>query len=163
MPTPDQPNKINPSEPDDGLYELANDPDADQTPLPPAYQPPPQAESAPTSPTGPASPDQAKPAASLLDSEEPAYVSDEVKARRREEQRIAAMANATEDKWWQQKWVRITLGLLILLGILYWIMLQFSDAVEDGLHKTMRPSNTPTTALIHTNNTLTYHIVEQSD
>lgn len=142
MPTPDQPDKSTAQEDEDHLYELASDPDIDAPPLPPAYQPPPR----PAQPASP--PPSVKPqeplgqstpsSSSLLDSEEPAYVSETAKAKRREEQRIAAMAEATEDKWWQQKWVLVIVGLLILLGIIYWAMYQFSNAVEEGLHNTLR-------------------------
>ena len=135
---------------DAGLYELASDPELDDPTPPPAFVPEPtttpepteQAEQVvkpPMEPPATSASDQAQttPTSSILDAEEPAYVSDAVKAARREEQRIAAMADATEEKWWKQKWFFVVIGLLILFAIIYWAMTQFSDAMDDGLHNTL--------------------------
>ncbi len=142
---------------DGGLYELASDPDIDEPPPPPPVRPKPSVpavepavKTTPEASAGtPASSAQTDPppSSSLLDTEEPAYVSDAIKAARREEQRIAAVANATEEKWWQQKWVMIVVGLLILFGVIYWAMSRFSDAMEEGLHNTMRSNHAQALAL----------------
>eukprot|EP00752_Nemacystus_decipiens_P013926 g12362.t1 len=139
---PSQPGAGKAPEPveDDGLYELASDPDIDEPPAPPPVRATPSPSSPAVEPAvkttaepaikpavePPASAVQTDPAptSSLLDTEEPAYVSDAVKAARREEQRIAAVADATEEKWWQKKWVLVAIGLLILFLIIYWAMHQ---------------------------------------
>ncbi|MEM9346334.1 MAG: hypothetical protein AAGB26_06940 [Planctomycetota bacterium] len=130
---------------DDGTYELdfdaLNEPEA----APPAFKPQTTGQEAapdthqPVAPLVDTSADEPE-AQAAPDSEAPdqeAYVSEATKAARREEQRIAAAANEPQRKWWQQKWLMIVVGLLVLLGLIYWMMLQFSDAMDEGLHNTM--------------------------
>ena len=69
------------------------------------------------------------------------HVSEAAKAARREAQRIAAAEEQAVRTWRDYKWLWIVLGLLVLLIIIYWGIYQFSDAMEDGLHNTMRPEH----------------------
>lgn len=135
---------------DDGLYELAADPD-DQPELPPAYEVPkaPRAEASTASQDEPAvhpthDPEQATTAQDTADREEDSpsepqvHLSEAAKAARREAQRLAAAENEPQPKWWQQKWLIIAAALLVLFVIIYWAIYAFSEAMEDGLHNTMR-------------------------
>lgn len=132
---------------DDGLYELAGDPD-DEPELPPAHVIP-KADPTPAPPTPKPAPPPAetKPARDLGganndDSSEPAvHVSEAAKAARREEQRIAAAQAASVRSWRDYKWLIMIIALLCLLGLIYWAMHLFSDAVDEGLHKTMLPDH----------------------
>lgn len=131
---------------DDGLYELAADPD-DEPELPPAYEMP---KSLPTqTPTAsqdePAvnpthDPEQATTADRDEDSpsEPQVHLSEAAKAARREAQRVAAAESERQPKWWQQKWLIIAAALLLLFVIIYWAIYAFSEAMEDGLHNTMQ-------------------------
>lgn len=142
---------------DDGMYELASNPDLDAPPPPPAYQPPPSDKPAqqnappPTAPTAPAESSitaEPSPTSSILNAEQPAYVSDETKAARREELRIAAAEAASARSWRDYKWLIIVLALLCLFGIIYWAMYLFSDAVDEGLHNVMLPDREVIVAML---------------
>jgi hypothetical protein len=145
---PSQPGKgVLPKPADDGLYELAANPD-DEPELPPAYEvskAPPTEEQAPSAAepvidTRPVdTTDRIADTAEDSPSEPEVHLSEAAKAARREQQRIAAVENEPQPKWWQQKWLIIVVALLALFGIIYWAMHAFSDAMEDGLHNTMQP------------------------
>lgn len=128
---------------DDGLYELAADPD-DEPQQPPAFtlpkeDPPAEVQAAAAiSPTAETTPTES--AIDLGDegSEPIVHRSDAAKAARREELRIAAAQAEAEGSWRDYKWLIIVLAVLGLLGLIYWAMYQFSDAMEEGLHNTQR-------------------------
>lgn len=126
---------------DDGLYELASDPDLDTPPPPPAYQPPPSEEPAqeaetpssaePAATSQPLAAPKLSPTESIRNAEQPAYVSDDVKAMRREEQRIAAAQAASVKSWRDYKWLIILIAVVIL-SIGLWLALdRFGDFIDN--------------------------------
>jgi len=125
---------------DDDLYELATDPDDEPTPPPPAYKSPAAPtvedhEPSPTAePTGVSKPAQKSDgpddADESGDSEPTVYVSEAVKASRREEQRIAAVANEPARTWRDHKGLIILVSILGLFVIIYLTMVAFSDALD---------------------------------
>ena len=168
---PDQPVAEKPSqaaepagpETDDGLYELASDPEA-QIDLPPAHTVPkngpaadapapsastePGQASEPTQPIGPnASSDSDAADPPGESGEQPSggepimHISEAKKAARREEQRKAAAQAESVRTWRDYKLLYILLGVFLLLALIYLAMYLFSEAMEDGLHKTMRPDS----------------------
>jgi hypothetical protein len=164
---PEQPPKPPTVEPadsidDDGIYDLASDPDEERE-LPPAYVP----ATAPSvnDPVASASPenenssDPAEPAISS-GSDEPeeeavggepvAHVSEAKKAARREAQRLAAAEAESIRTWRDYKLLYIVLGLFLLFVLIYTAMYMFSEAMEDGLHNTMRQDQTVVLVCSHT-------------
>lgn len=138
---------------DDGLYELAADPD-DEPEQPPAFtlpkDPPAEAQSAPA--VTPAI--ETAPVESAIDlgdegSEPIVHRSEAAKAARREELRIAAAEAEAQGSWRDYKWLIIVLSVLALLGLIYWGMHLFADAVEDGLHNTQRHDNEEVIVVSH--------------
>lgn len=125
---------------DDGMYELAADPD-DEPELPPAFTPPKEEPAAEAVPAPEAPAVEIKSAVNVSGGEDGSdqiiHISDAKKAARREEQRIAAAEAEAQGSWRDYKWLIIVLSVLALLGIIYWSFLWFSDAMEDGLHNTM--------------------------
>lgn len=137
---PDQPGKGIAHQPepvdDDGLYELATDPD-DEPVLPPARaMPPPIEQYAPPPATAPAQSSEASEPNEDPDQAEPQlHISEAAKAARREEQRIAAAEQQAARSWRDYKWLIIVLSLLGLFAVIYLAMYLFSDAMEE---ETMR-------------------------
>jgi hypothetical protein len=137
---------------DDGLYELASDPDDEPTPPPaapvvPKLEDAPQStrtnESAVTDPPVSTEASSTTPAEAshagvhpdaVSDADESAeqevYVSDAVKARRREEQRIAAAANEPARSWRDFKGLITIGGIIALFAVIYLAMLIFSSGMD---------------------------------
>ena len=133
----DKPTPAPKSAADDDLYELATDPDDEHTPPPPAYksqaasaaedhEPPPTAE-----PLGASEPaDESDDAGESHDSEPTVHISEAVKASRREEQRIAAVANEPARTWRDHKGLITLFSVVGLFVIIYLTMVAFSDALD---------------------------------
>ncbi|MBX2850494.1 MAG: zinc-ribbon domain-containing protein [Phycisphaeraceae bacterium] len=144
---PDRPGKgVLPKPADDGIYELAADPD-DEPEQPPAYvvpkAPPAEQQAAPAAEpvveTGSADVAEESADAEADDPSEPqVHLSEAAKTARREAQRIAAAESEAERSWRDYKSLIIVIALLVLFGIIYWAMVAFSDAMDEGLHNTMR-------------------------
>lgn len=124
-----------PAEPvteDEGLYELAADPDDEPLPPPPPRVPmTPAMDESPHESTAAAEPSAGMSATSDDDAEdEPMepnpHISEAAKATRREEQRLAAAANERPESWRDNKviWtVAVVVGLFV---VIYLAMLSFS-------------------------------------
>lgn len=134
-----------PKEPHDGdLYELAEDLDNEPAP-PPAFVPATEPKAAPapaTPPSAAATPSRTPtPAESLANAEEPEYVSEDVKAMRREQQRIAAAEANAQKSLGDYKWLYLLAGGLVLLILLIWAMYGLGDAIL-GLAESTAASTT---------------------
>lgn len=142
---------------DDGLYDLATDPDEERE-LPPAFVPstkPPADEPAPPASTEPVDPTKPSEPVGSTESDEPGqseedpfggepvtHISEAKKAARREELRLARVAEDSIRTWRDYKLLYIVLGLFLLFVLIYIAMYMFSEAMEDGLHNTMRQGQT---------------------
>lgn len=130
-----------PPEDDAGLYELASDPEEERD-LPPAFKPQPCPPQTPVLPDEPIDSTVSEDSVEEADKGEPEiHASEAAKAARREAQRIAAAEEQAVRTWRDYKWLWVVLGLLVLLIIIYWGIYKFSDAMEDGLHNTIRPEH----------------------
>lgn len=135
--------KAPPPAEDDGLYDLASDPDEERE-LPPAYVPPavtptePKAEGSESTPPAVTTSD----ASDADDGEPQVHISEAAKATRREEQRIAAAAEleaASSKKVY--KWLIIALIVVCVVVIGYWAMNHFSDAFNASLNRPPLPDH----------------------
>jgi len=155
---PDQPGDEKPAADaeDNAIYELARDPDEERE-LPPAYEvpsdpdpptdaPPSQPPAEPTVAAG-ANTDTTEPEDASDSGEPELHISEAKKAARREAQRKAAAEQEAIRTWRDYKLLYVVLALLLLFVILYWAIYAFSDAMEEGLHNTMRPDRPHVVAL----------------
>lgn len=125
---------------DNGLYELAMDPDDEPAPPPPAYKSPPTPSAEDHQPNPAADPDEASAPADDAgdtgdadeshDSGPAIHISEAAKASRREEQRIAAIENEPGHSWRDHKGLIILFSVIGLFVAIYLLMYSFSDALD---------------------------------
>ncbi len=128
---PDDPKRKPDPPDDDGLYELAEDPDLDapasSTPLAPGIMPTddapaeldPMADDRPAAPAG----EGGSGGRSHFSGDDPEYVNPEIARMRREEQRMARAAEEAAEAARKQKFMLIGGGILVLLLIVAYFVL----------------------------------------
>ena len=128
---------------DDGLYDLASDPDEERD-LPPAHVAPtptpildqndqPPADDA----SEPAIAPPSEPDDDAHSGEPQVHISEAAKASRREEQRIAAATTEPERSWRDYKWLFILLALIGLGLSLMWALGRFAEFMDDPTPQSM--------------------------
>lgn len=158
---PDQPGvglSIEPSEPeDDGLYDLASDPDEERE-LPPAYVVEKTARD-PSAATPSIETSESAATVTLDEPSEPAdtgepqvHISEAAKAARREEQRIAAANEVPEKSWRDYKWLIILIAVLLLFSCIWLAMDRFGDFVDDPTKQSFHIEQYNSLVAMQTNN-----------